>query len=64
MYAFPKGISTMWNRTASSMIWTRVAISISYDDNITQLSNLLSLASLLHKATNTANPKRIKLPLQ
>ena len=32
IHTFPKGISAMWN-AVSSRIWTRVAVSISYDDN-------------------------------
>ena len=32
---FPKGISAMWNASVSSRIWTRVAVSISYDVSIT-----------------------------
>ena len=32
IHTFPKGISAMWN-AVSSRIWTRIAVSISYDDN-------------------------------
>ena len=32
MYTVPQGIIALWN-AASSRIWTRVPVSISYDDN-------------------------------
>ena len=41
IHTFPKGISTMWNANSSSRIWTRVAMSPSYNDN--------------HYATNTSS---------
>ena len=33
IHTFPKGISAMWNAISLVQIWTRVAVSISCDDN-------------------------------
>ena len=38
IHTFPKGISAMWN---AIRIWTRVAVSISYDDNHYAISSLI-----------------------
>ena len=33
MHTFPKGIRTMWNANSLVQVWTRIPVSISYDDN-------------------------------
>ena len=33
IHTFPKGFSSMWNAISLVQVWTRVAVSISYEDN-------------------------------
>ena len=42
IHTFPKGISAMWNAISLVQVWTRVAVSISYDDNHYTTGTLMS----------------------